>query len=179
MNSQPRNSGHWDELGYLPPECRPGRAAAGSRAAPAWSPPAPQPRICLASPSSPSPEPRPPCTGAGGTLRHALPAQLCSPTPRPPDSHGTAAESSPLPPRPRGARSQLGPLIATPALRAPRGASAPGIAAVPALSGGRTGDARGSSPPSSPALLPEPARGAPYLQIGGGEEAPLGTRSPG
>ncbi|CAI9158412.1 unnamed protein product [Rangifer tarandus platyrhynchus] len=34
-------------------------------------------------------------------------------------------------------------------------------------------------PLSSPALLPEHARGAPYLRIGVGEEPPLGTRSPG
>lgn len=105
--------------------------------APAWSPPEPQLRICRASPGSPSP-------GAASSLhpcpqdpRHTRPAQLCSPTPRPPDSHASAAESFPLPPRPRGARSQPGPLISSPALRAPRGASAPGIAAVPAPGGGR------------------------------------------
>ena len=144
MNSQPRNSGHWDELGYLPPERRPGRAAAGSQAsapgAPAWCPPAPQPRICQASPGSPSPEPRPPCTRAGGTLDALFP--LSSAHPRP--GHRTRTEPPQNPPRPRGARSQLGPLISTPALRAPRGASAHGIAAVPAPSGGRTGGARGS-----------------------------------
>lgn len=137
-------------------------------------PPAPQLRICRASPGSPSPGAASSLHQCQRDLRHALPAQLCSPTSRPPDSHRSAAESFPLPPRPRGARSQLGRLTSSPALWAPRGASAPGIAAVPAPGGCRDSGRQSKGPlsPSSPALLPEPARGAPYLWIGGGEEAP-------
>lgn len=101
MNSQPQNWRLWDVSGYLPPELRPGRTAAGFRASARGAADVRLPRPPPGAPRNPSSEfaglprarplraPRPPCTRARRTLDTLVP--LSSAHPRP--GHRTRTEA--------------------------------------------------------------------------------------